>query len=202
MMPTKEDEKRLITEVIRGNSSAFDALYWRYYKVVYLNIVRLVKDKSIANDILQEVFAALWIKRESLNPEKLISGWLFTTSYRKCINYLKSGNRKLSIRRVISEVPDRAEENEEQEEQEERFRLLGQAISNLSPRKKKVFELCKLEGKSYEEAADELNISKYTVKEYITTSMTSIRAYIQVKFPHTLKFVFWAILICDPPFFS
>ena len=56
--------------------------------------------------------------------------------------------------------------------------MLQSAISELPFRKKQAFQLCKLEGKSYEEAGKILGISSGTVQEYVKTSSQAIRKYI------------------------
>jgi RNA polymerase sigma-70 factor (ECF subfamily) len=56
--------------------------------------------------------------------------------------------------------------------------MLEEAMSRLSPQKRKVFELCKLQGKTYEETASVLQISKYTVKEYLTAAVGSVKEYV------------------------
>ena len=51
-------------------------------------------------------------------------------------------------------------------------------MDQLSPQKRKVFELCKVQGRTYKKAAEELHISKYTVKEYLSEALISIKKYI------------------------
>jgi len=55
---------------------------------------------------------------------------------------------------------------------------IEKAVDQLSPQKRKVFDLCKMQSSTYEKAAKELHISKYTVKEYLSDAMVSIKKYI------------------------
>jgi len=61
---------------------------------------------------------------------------------------------------------------------EEQLNAIEKAMDQLSPQKRKVFELCKVQGRTYKKAAEELHISKYTVKEYLSEALVSIRKYI------------------------
>ncbi len=177
MKPAICDERELVMGVINHDALSFDTLYWRYQHPVYQNILKLVKQEEIARDILQDVFIALWVNRASLKPDLGIAGWLFTTSYRKSLDHLKMAATITCTDRVESfSFPD---EISTIDEYETRVVLLRQAVNQLSPQKRKVFELCKLKGKTYEEAAHELNISKYTVKEYLSTAVILIKEYIQ-----------------------
>ena len=56
--------------------------------------------------------------------------------------------------------------------------ILENAMAQLSPQKRKVFELCKIQGKTYEETAAALQISKYTVKEYLSASVSFLKEYV------------------------
>jgi RNA polymerase sigma-70 factor (ECF subfamily) len=61
---------------------------------------------------------------------------------------------------------------------EAQLNAIEEAMDHLSPQKRKVFELCKVQGRTYKKAAEELHISKYTVKEYLSDALVSIKKYI------------------------
>lgn len=200
MKPDVRNEQLLVRDIKDNDVSGFDALYWKYHRAVYTNIIKLVKDRDTAKDILQEVFIALWVKRSTLDPGVNIAGWLFTTSYRKCIDHLRhrvAAPFFTGELNIADELPDYRKERE----QESRFRLVQQAVSRLSPQKRKVFELCKLKGKTYEETAQELNISKHTVKEYLTASMDFVKDYIHAQPPQSIISLLFILSALYPPFF-
>jgi RNA polymerase sigma factor (sigma-70 family) len=160
-----------------GEVQAFDALYGKYHRLVYANIFKLVKEAEATEDILQEVFIALWENRLAIEAGQSVAGWLFVVSYNKSIAYLKRALRQSLIQIELgAEIyPD---ENEVSLK-DRQLQLLEEAIQHLSTQKRRVFELCKLQGKTYEEAANELNISKHTVKEYLSLAITGIKEYIK-----------------------
>jgi len=168
-------DAELVLGVQKDDTSAFDALYWKYHQAVYRNIVKLVKDPIVAEDILQEVFVKLWQKRHSIDVSKSVAGWLFVISFNLSINYTKKRLREQTLyHRVFNESQGFDEDFKEYERQHQ---LLETAIGQLSQQKKKVITLCKLEGKTYEEAARELNISRHTVKEYLSSAMVNLNDY-------------------------
>jgi RNA polymerase sigma factor (sigma-70 family) len=170
-----DDDIRLSAQLSSGDITAFNALYYKYYKAVFVNVFKLVQQQQAAEDILQEVFEALWVNRKKIDREQAVGGWLFVVSYNKSIRFLDQ-----SVRTRIHGEPagDIAETKEKDHEAVEyQYRLINEAIENLSPRKKKVFILCKLEGKTYEEAALALGISPHTVKEYVSSSLQFIKEY-------------------------
>jgi len=124
---------------------------------------------------------------------------LFTTSYHKCIDHLRLGIAASPWSADVS-VADEEVERGKEKEQESRLQLIQQAVRQLSPKKREVFELCKLEGRTYEETAQQLNISKHTVKEYLTAAISHIKSYIHRQ-PQSPVSILLILSAFDPPFF-
>ena len=163
---------------LRNNDiSAFNSLYWKYHSAVYANALKLIKDKSIAEDIVQDVFITLWEKRDTIDPKLDIVGWLFVVSHHKTIDQLKKKLRQALAEKILYPIIEKANAFEDDITDEQLY-AFEKAIGQLSPQKRKVFELCKMQNRTYEKAAEELHISKYTVKEYLSEAIVSIKKYI------------------------
>jgi RNA polymerase sigma-70 factor (family 1) len=157
---------------------AFNTLYWTFHAAIYANALKLTRDTVIAEDIVQEVFITLWEKRKSIDPNHNINGWLFTVSYNKSVDQLKR-KLKSSLAHKDSQASIDNSTDVIDDLSEEQLSMLEKAMKQLSPQKCKVFQLCKIQGKTYEEAARELQISKFTVKEYLSSAVTIIKEYIR-----------------------
>jgi RNA polymerase sigma-70 factor (ECF subfamily) len=170
-------DKDLVFRLHDDDIGAFDLLYQKYHQAIYRNIYKLTKDDDISCDILQDIFIALWEKRAEINADQSVSGWLFVLSFNKSISYLR---KKLREAAVVNTMPFAEIEQEDSNLHliDDQYYLLHQAIDQLSPQRKKVFTLCKLEGKTYEEAAEKLNISKHTVKEYLGHAVAAVKNHI------------------------
>lgn len=181
-MSSRDNEIQLTAALINGELSAFDALYDLYHHAVYANIIKYVRRSDIADDILQDVFFALWANRHTLNSRQTAGGWLFTVSHNKSILYLRES---LSEKKFLAAlpVPVAGEEPVDEVVYQYRMDILRDAIDVLPPTKKEVFQLCRLEGKSYNEAANLLNISPALVKESLRSASQLIRKYISAKYP-------------------
>ncbi|HEY4206520.1 MAG TPA: sigma-70 family RNA polymerase sigma factor [Puia sp.] len=175
---TKNIESRLLQRMKRGEEAAFNALYDRYHGPLYRNVIRLVQTPAEAQDIIQEVFITLWERRAELDISSPVNGWLFTLSYHRAVNYLR---KKLHDRSKAELIGQLTEDEAVIDERliESRWRLVIEALEQLSPRKKQAFELCKLEGKSYEQAAREMGVSNHTLAEYLQDAMTFVREYVR-----------------------
>jgi len=164
----------VIKRLKSGDRHAFDELYWQYHQPIYKNIFKFIKEEEESLDILQDVFTTLWEKRASIDAGQPLSGWLFVVSFNKTMNRLKKMLKESGYRQQAAQM------NEADIDPDEiQYELLEKALTQLSPQKRRVFELCKLEGKSYEQAAVALNISKHTVKEYLSAAMTSVKAFVR-----------------------
>jgi RNA polymerase sigma factor (sigma-70 family) len=172
------NDTELILRLRLNEAEAFDALYWKYHQAVYANIFKLIKEQEAARDLLQEVYIALWEKRAAIDVNQSIAGWLFVVSYNKSITYLKKALKEpVHIQELTVEL--KPAEESPVDIKEAQLRQLSRAVEQLSPQKRRVFQLCKLQGKSYHEAAKELNISKHTVKEYLSAAVTNVKEYVK-----------------------
>jgi len=115
-------------------------------------------------------------------------------SYNRSLNYLRDQLRR---RLKVTAITDDVAEPEQDEWQLTAIQLdmLERAIEQLPPQRRKVFLLCKMQGKTYAEAASELQISHYTVKEHIAKASRFIREYVRLQ-PE------WQALIIAFPLFA
>lgn len=158
--------------------SSFDGLYHQYHQAVYSNIRKLVRTPEAAEDILQEVFLALWEHRHKLDAER-VAGWLFVTSYNKSVKYLKQKSRE-NVLPLSDHLEDLQQEDPAAAEDWYRFRvsMIEDAVSHLPERKRQVFQLNRYEGKTCDEIASIMNISPTSVKDYLKQSNRFIKEYI------------------------
>jgi len=175
MRPLQDYEEHcLIPLVCKGNRDAFEEVYHRYHAALYQNILRFTKDHTVTEDLVQDTFIRFWQKRSSIRADKSLAGWLFVISYHLSVNWLK---HKLVDAKAKQQLVLLSVESDSLSLYDHQMALLEQAILQLPPQKRRVLELCKLQGRSYKEAAQEMNISTHTVKEYLSGAMKVVRDY-------------------------
>lgn len=197
------NESEVLKSLAEGSAMAFDNLYHRYYEAVRANIFKVVRNDETTDDLLQEVFITLWEKRERFRDYDRISGWLFVASYNRSMNYLRRLAVSRTAQKSLREIGQAHEDPADTARYEEQVLLLEKAIELLPPQRRKVFELCRLRGMTYEQAASELSISKNTVKEHLARAAESIRAYVQLQQGQTgqqqkLAFILFFIGLTHP----
>jgi|SRR5690554_3520830 len=173
------DEKELLVKLRDGDARAFDKLYGFYSPRIYKRLLRLTAIEDIATELLQETFITLWEKRESINPDLVFKAWLYKVAENGVYQYYRRVARDQTLQQYIlanfTESYSHSEENLILKEQKE---LLSNAINQLPEQRKKVFVLCKVEGRSYEEVANILGISPSTVSNHLVKANAFVRAYL------------------------
>lgn len=169
--------KIVIDNFADGDKSTFALIYQKYQRAIYNNICKLIFDEDTAQDILQEVFLKLWQNRQRFKEEQELASWLFTVSYNQSITHIRKLLKEKEYQTSYS-IDTTVIHNETELGEDLKLELLSEAINKLPSRRKQIFELCKLQGKTYAEAAAILGITHDTVKEQMNAALKSVKAYV------------------------
>jgi len=180
-------ERMLLEQIAGGDHDAFRKLYMQYKDHVYgfaLGVTRLV---PVAEEIVQETFAKVWLKREALPGIEKFEGWLFTIARNLCYTALRKSALEIKMR-IAHELslPDHTVSVEEIVIAKENDALIRHAIRQLPAQQRRVYLLSREQGLTYEEIACELNISRNTVKEHLRRAAAAIRAYLEIRLATTI----------------
>jgi RNA polymerase sigma-70 factor (family 1) len=179
LTPAEESyQSMLITRLRQGNKDAFAEIYGLYSRKIYLRVYKLVKDKDVTDEIVQELFIKIWELHRSIDETKSFQSYLYTIAQNMVYNHFRklASDNKL-IQHLITGT-DQVTDVETLLESKEISGLVKTAIDQLSPQRKMAFTLCKLEGKSYKEVSELMGISPATINSHITQSLQHIRNYI------------------------
>jgi len=179
-MSDNERLKVLMLQISQGNETAFSTVFELFFDKVHTFALKLVKNEELAEEITQDVFLKIWINRAELSRIDYFPSYLYTITRNHCFNILKRIARENTIKAIISQ---RSSNIDIQTEQgllvKEYEQLLQEAIAKLSPQQRKVYTLCQLEGKKYEEAAAILGISRLTIKTHMQQALRLVRSYME-----------------------
>lgn len=176
------NEKDLLLQVANGNEVAFRQLFDHYRNKIYSLGMYLTRSELMAEEIVQDVFLKVWEKRQELSGIQYFNGWLRTVAKNTCSNYLRDlAVEKLAMSRLSENTDPITSSVESEVILKDYQQIIDEAIQRLPPQQKKVYILSKQTGKKQEEIARELNISIYTVKEYLKLAHRSVRQHITQK---------------------
>jgi RNA polymerase sigma-70 factor (family 1) len=163
--------------VKQGDSTAFEALYNRYWEKLYAVCYWHLMDQEGAKDIVQELFVDLWAKKNQINIEETMNGYLKVATRNRIFNHIRSVTiKKKHLDKVARDYDDKGNTTDEQNRERELRRLYVDEIQKLPQKMKEVFMLNKEDGFSISEVADKLSLSEQTVKNQLSTALKRIRS--------------------------
>ena len=166
----------LLQRLRRHEPDAMADLYDLYGRLIYVLIVRIVRNPSVAEDLVQESFLRAWNRSGQLNDEYTSVGpWLVMIARRCALDYLKSSQAHLSAQVSIEEADFPAITIDNEIEASDRARLLAGAFRNLSENQKKVIQLSFYEGLSHSAIAERLHQPLGTVKGWARSALSRLR---------------------------
>lgn len=195
-MPDATTEKDLLQLIAAGDEAAFRKLYISYHSLLRTHVYRLTESQESADEIVQDVFLKIWNTREALESIDNFRAYLFVVSKNYTISYLRKHVRQTILHEKWKNEETKAVQKEDGDDPViNYYGLLDEAIDHLSPQQKKVYILSRHQQLKYVEIAEQMGISKETVKSYLQLSVASIAAYIQKKGVLECT-IFYALLFC------
>jgi len=165
---------------------AVEILFRQYYSYVCKMVYQVVPDAMVAEDIAQDIFFEMWRKKEQLNINTSLRAYLRRASVNRTLNYLR--NRKIKWE-DDSELPNLQSEDvsiNQTLENAELQQVIEQAIDQLPERCRAVFMLSRFEELSYQEIANQLDISIKTVENQISKALKQLRITLRPYLSDTL----------------
>ncbi|AUD05001.1 RNA polymerase sigma factor [Spirosoma pollinicola] len=164
---------RILSNVIQGDQAAFAQLYRHYRSPALKFCLYLLKDQEEAENMIHDVFIKIWERRAQINPNLNFSSYLFTCLRNRAFDYLKQVEKNQLLRQRYMERTQGT--FDEPEDQEARISRLEAAVNSLSEKRKTILLLNVDGGKSYQEIAMMLRISKNTVKNQLVKAKQLLR---------------------------
>jgi len=172
-------ENELLLKVAAGDEHAFRRLFTAYHQQLGIHIYRITNSAELAEEVVQDVFLKIWMTRETLGNIDDFKAYLFVISKNHALNCLK----KLAKERIQIKRLEQGSIGMLSAEQDSGiyYNLLDEAIDHLPPQQQKVYLLSRHNRLKYAEIADQLKLSRETVKKYLQIATTSITDYVRTR---------------------
>jgi len=149
----------------------YNACVSEHADAVYRFILKNIRDREKARDLVQDSFEKLWINVQNIAAEKAKS-YLFTTAYHKMIDQTRADKRTASWEEVNTLAWSHSEQYSDAMEK------LNQGVAKLPPDQRSVLMLRDYEGYSYKEISEITGLSEAQVKVYIYRARVYLKEYI------------------------
>lgn len=169
-------EEELLSLLMESNEPAFNEIYNRFWHRLYSRALRKTNDALDSEEIVQEIFVALWKRRAEAGSILNLNNYLATS--------VKYGIMKLFAKQTLLDKHQSAyasslvpfeNPTERWLDAAELRQQLNEAVVQLPERCRMVFHLSREEGQSHKKIAQHLNISEKAVEKQITKALKSLR---------------------------
>jgi RNA polymerase sigma-70 factor (ECF subfamily) len=169
-----------IKELKNGDEFYFRQVFDQYHQKLYFFILYKTKSEYIAEEVVQMAFAKLWQCRQTLQEEYTISTQLFRIATTILIDFLRKYNNKnaMTTRLDVVNIEKGIDSTNEKMNGAELQKRISEAVNDLPPVRKQVFEMSREQGMSYREIAETLCVSSKTVEAHIYKALKQIKKHI------------------------
>ncbi|QNL51072.1 RNA polymerase sigma-70 factor [Olivibacter sp. SDN3] len=177
----------------QGDRQAFSKLYDLYWEMLYCYVVRVLRDKEDAMDVVQDTFISLWQQRAALGEVQSLQAYLKAMARYKAMKCIRDNIRKHDYLESLLDCFTQHEESPEGLMVAHELRgIIDAEIERLPTMMRKVFILSRRENLSYKEIASKLVISDKTVKKQISNALRILRS--KINDPHVTSLLLLLVL--------
>lgn len=182
-MRSPRPDLEIIKKILDGENEFFAELVKKYQEKVWRLCVSML-GKAHAEEAAQEIFIRIYESLEQFKGESAFSTWIYRIASNHCLNILakRKRERKESLEELLEKHGDRVQQllkTASEEMNSETKEIVESLLSQLSPEERTILTLRELEGFSYKEIAETLEISIDAVKVRIFRARTSLKKSFQ-----------------------
>ncbi len=188
----KTGEEGLLRMVAEGDERAFSKLVARYSDLIYRYLVYWLKEPRLVEEVAQDIFIGVWRNRQKLPEIDNFQGYLYIMARNKAFTELKKQLATPSTQdtEILEEIMIRPHHTLELKELSA---MLHNAVEALPPRRKEIFRLSREEGLTYDMIAEQLQISRGTVKDHMVSALLFLRHYISEQAGIIISMLGWLL---------
>jgi RNA polymerase sigma factor (sigma-70 family) len=173
----RAEDVALLERIVARDERAVEALYARYSGPLYSLAYQVTGAERFAQDVVQEVFVALWRDAGRFDPGKgAVAPWLFSLARHKAIDLVR---REANVRKRTADVDLEFEEADDDVDREAWVRIrqerVREAIEQLTPAQREALDLAFFQGLTHVEVSDRLGIPLGTAKTRIRSALLRLR---------------------------
>ena len=189
------NEDEIIALIIQGDEIAFAKLFEHYRDKIYSVALKLTQSVTIAEEVVEDVFLKIWLKRSDLINIQNFGAYLYTITRNDVYKALKQIAKNYNIV-LLTEKHQLLSHNDTEDYvmEKEYSTILKKAIDRLPKQQKEVYSLIKEQGLKREEAANLLNLRPETVKFHLAQAMKNIRSFCSLHLNSIVAYICFLIL--------
>jgi RNA polymerase sigma-70 factor (ECF subfamily) len=170
------DELELLGLISNGDETAFRKIFNHYSDRLFSYTLRITDNEELAEEIVMDAFIKIWCNRKDLCLVRQFDSYLYTIVRNRAFNAIKRRSHESSIINHLSLIKTEYEDSTEDTVVYNEYQhIISNAVNQLPPQQRLVYSLSRDEGLKYNEIADQLNLSKNTVKAHLKKALSTLR---------------------------
>ncbi|CAA9235901.1 MAG: hypothetical protein AVDCRST_MAG56-1195 [uncultured Cytophagales bacterium] len=172
---THHTDQDLVQLLQQGDKKAFDALYGRYWRKLYLLAYQKLRSRELAEELVQDLFISLWTKRESLQITSSVGAYLGMAVRYMIIKFFQKERVHHQYEQTAALAPAYANTTEDEVFFNDLQEVIEQEINKLPEKCREVFQLSRHDHLSQKEISVKLHVSEKTVENHIGKALRLLR---------------------------
>src|ERR1700744_1879749 len=169
-------DHELISLFQEGNEDAYIEIYNRYKWLLHAHAYKKLGDRDAANDIVQDLFTSLWLKRHDVFISTTLSAYLYTAVRNRVLNIIEhKAVESKHIDSLLEFANGYVAATDHLVREKQLMEIIEKEIADLPPKMREVFELSRKSHLSHREIAEQLNVSEETVKKQVKNALKILR---------------------------
>jgi len=174
---TNKTEVEVLELLRESDRNAFNALFRQYSARLYYFAYGYLKSPEEAEEIVQDTFIRIWEKRESIDTAYSFDGFIFTVAHNMILNRIRKIRNENTCKAIFArEAVSLQNATEQAVLTAELQRVQEEALVELPPKRKIIYQMIREDGMTYKQVAEKLNISVKTVETQMTEALKHFRA--------------------------
>ena len=159
-----------------GDKAAFGVLFDRYYDLLHTFARHIIKDSSVAEDIIQNVFVKMWMRKEQVNPELSVRNYLLVATRNELFDYMRLRYNMLrsDINDAMLNVADGDTDIYDYVDVRERVGFIDSVMRSMPDKRREIFAMRYDRNMTNAEIARALNLSIRTVEKHVDLAIKQI----------------------------
>lgn len=185
------DERENMNELRRGSVKAFSQIYEIYADRLYGFALKHLKNRTLAQDIVQDTFLRLWNNRDRFTYLNSFQSLLFTIAKHQIIDHFRRQVNELQFEEFVKHYGNSIEDVTPEDVMlyDEFLQQLESSKTVLSEREREIYELSREKYISIKHIATQLNLSEQTVKNHLTNALKKLRLELRKHNPVFILFL-------------
>jgi len=176
------DEQEWLQRTAEGSREAFEKLYAHYYAGLYRFIAFIIDSHEDTEEIIQDIFLKVWLKKETLVGIRSFEDYLFRMAKNRVFDMTRKSKSRLQLSRQLSQtIPEASDTTFNALIFREYHAIAQEAIQLLPPRKREIFLMNARDELTAQEIADQLGTTRGAIKKQLFEAIHFIKDHLRKK---------------------